>query len=102
MTDEIVTSGFTGARVATACAQGLPAYGLARIIDILDERNPTLVAELKLEVHNPANCALFQSDFTGNGSFIYDSHYCTVDDLKNAKMAACAYFQSGVRVIDIR
>jgi len=102
MTDEIGPGGFSGTRVTTACAQGLPAYGLARIIDILDETNPTLVAELKLEVHNPANCSQFQTDHSSQSAFIYDSHYCTVDDPKNAKMAACAWFQSGVRVIDIR
>jgi hypothetical protein len=102
MTDEIGPAGFTGlSRVTTACAQGLPPFGLGRIIDILDETNPVLVSELKLEVHDPANCALFQSD-SSTGGFIYDSHYCTVDDAKNAKMAACSYFQAGVRVFDIR
>jgi len=98
--DEIGASGFGGTRVATACANGFPPFGMARLIDILNETAPTLVAELKLEVHDTANCSQFLSDTTAQ--FIYDSHYCTVDDAKNAKMAACAWFQSGVRVIDIR
>jgi hypothetical protein len=100
ISDEIGPGGFTGTRVATACAQNIPSYGLARIIDILDETNPTLVSQLKLEVHDPANCALFMPDATAG--FIYDSHYCTTDDPKNAKMAACSWFQSGIRIIDIR
>src|SRR6185436_1360087 len=100
ITDEIGPGGFTGTRVSTACAQGIPPYGFARIIDVSDERNPALVSELKMEVHDPANCSQILAD--GTSGFIYDSHYCTVDDPKNAKMAACSWFQSGIRVIDIR
>ena len=54
-----------------------------------------------LEVHDPANCAAVLDDST-NPLFWYDSHYCTVDNPDDAKLAACAYFQAGVRVFDIR
>jgi hypothetical protein len=97
-TDEL---GSAGTNRAAACAQNLPPDGFARLIDISDETNPTEAAKLMLEVSDPANCAATLNDST-NPIFRYDSHYCTVDDPKNAKLAACAYFQAGVRVFDIR
>jgi hypothetical protein len=87
-----------------ACAAGMPPYGFARLIDISDEEHPFVTAKLMLEVHDPAHCAATLTD-TANPQvsiFRYDSHYCTVDDPNNAKLAACAYFQAGVRVFDIR
>ena len=101
-TDEFGSGGLLQPRAAAAaCAQGLPPVGFARLIDISDEKNPTLVSRLMLEVHDPANCAAVLDDST-NPLFWYDSHYCTVDNPHNAKLAACAYFQAGVRVFDIR
>jgi len=84
------------------CAQGLSPFGMARIIDILDEKNPKLVSKLMLEANAPSNCVAAFSDFISTGGFLYDAHYCTVDDPKNAKMAACSYMQAGVRIFDIR
>lgn len=84
-----------------ACAAGMPPYGFARLIDISDEKNPKVAAKLMLEVDDPATCTATLNDTT-NPTFRYDSHYCTVDDPRNAKLAACAYFQAGVRVFDIR
>jgi hypothetical protein len=54
-----------------------------------------------LEVHDPANCSTILSD-PQDPSFGYDSHYCTVDNPKNAKLLGCGYFRSGLRVFDIR
>jgi hypothetical protein len=106
-TDEMGSGGSNADRVALACAEGLPPFAFARLIDISDETNPQVISKLMLEVHDPANCALVINDnsmataVTGF-QFIYDSHYCTVDKPSNAKLAACSYFQSGVRVFDIR
>jgi len=86
---------------AAACAQGLSPFAFARIIDISDERNPKVISKLMLEVHDPANCSLVLDDQTV-ASFAYDSHYCTVDNPKNAKLVGCGYFASGLRVFDIR
>jgi hypothetical protein len=98
-TDELPTSGLGGAGAKASCAQGLPPFGFARLIDISDEKNPVLAAKLMLEVHDPKNCAAVLNDSTD--IFIYDSHYCTVDDPQNASLAFCAYFQSGIRIFDI-
>jgi hypothetical protein len=92
---------------AAGCAQGVSAFGMARIIDILDETNPKLVSKLMLDVHDPARCSQFfpaatSTDFISTGGFLYDAHYCTADDPKNAKMVACSYMQAGVRIFDVR
>lgn len=86
---------------ALACAQDLPPFGFARIYDISDEKNPTLVSKLMLETHDPANCSDVIGDNTEIG-FGYDSHYCSVDNEAEATILACGYFSSGLRVFDIR
>jgi hypothetical protein len=41
-------------------------------------------------------------DVKGLATFTYGSHYCSVDNRDNATALACGYFNSGVRVFDIR
>ncbi len=84
------------------CASGLSPFAFARIFDVSDEANPKLVSKLMLETHDPANCAIVMADYPGQVLFGYDSHYCGVDDPDNATALACGYFNSGVRVFDIR
>jgi hypothetical protein len=95
----------SAARVA-ACAQGLPPFGFARIIDISDERSPRIISKLMLEVHDPTNCPQFLNDFppeiADREPYGYSSHYCTVDRDKNPRMLACGYLGAGLRVFDIR
>ena len=85
-----------------ACAAGLPAWPFARIIDISDETKPKIVSRLMLEVNDPANCSKVLPDLVGLGSFTYGSHYCSVDNRHHATTLACGYFNSGIRVFDIR
>jgi hypothetical protein len=85
-----------------ACAQNLPPFGFARIIDIADEKHPRVVSKLMLEVHDPANCAAVQQDTGFSDIFGYSSHYCTADNSANAQYVACSYFEAGLRVFDIR
>jgi len=92
----------SAAQRQVACANGLPPYPMARIIDIGDETNPKIVSRLMLEVHDPANCAKVLPDLVGLSVFTYGSHYCSVDNKDHATTLACAYFNSGIRVFDIR
>lgn len=75
--------------------------GAARILDVSNPANPTVIAKLKLEIHMPENADIRAADTVGNGQFGYEGHYCAVDRLRNPRAVACGYFQSGVRVFDI-
>ena len=101
--DEAGSGGFaSAAQNAAACAAGMPPYPMARIIDIADEKNPKIVSRLMLETHDPANCPKVSPDVVGLTTFTYGSHYCSVDNRNNATTLACGYFNSGIRVFDIR
>ena len=101
--DEAGSGGFSSAaQRQAACAAGFPPYPMARIIDIKDETKPKIVSRLGLETHDPANCAKVLPDLVGLGIFTYGSHYCSVDNKHHATTLACGYFNSGIRVFDIR
>jgi len=85
-----------------ACSAGLPSWSMARIVDIANEAHPRVTAELKLEVNDPKNCNEVLPDLAGLSGFTYGSHYCSVDEPSNATTLACGYFESGIRVFDIR
>jgi hypothetical protein len=51
----------------------------------------------------PENDEQFMTDTATNGTvFRYEAHYCGVDRLQDPTALACGYFQSGIRVFDIR
>lgn len=80
---------------------GVPG-GAARIIDIGDPANPKIIASLRLEIQTDKYATLNQAEIAGNGIFGYEGHYCSVDRENDPTAAACGYFQSGIRVFDIR
>jgi hypothetical protein len=101
--DESGSGGLNGmAGWQEACSAGLTPFNMARIVDIRDEANPKVLSKLALEVHDPANCSKVLPDLVGLASFTYGSHYCSVDNRQNATTLACGYFNSGIRVFDIR
>jgi hypothetical protein len=103
MVDEGGSAGLSETvNVKLACEAKLPPYPMARIYDISDETKPVLVSKLMLETHDPANCDKLLPDIAGLSTFTYGSHYCSVDNRSNGTALACSYFNSGVRVFDIR
>jgi hypothetical protein len=101
--DEGGSGGTTSpAQLAAACAAGMPPFPMARIIDISDERNPKIVTRIMHEVHDPKNCPQVLPDLVGLSIFTYGTHYCSVDNRKNATTLVCGMFNSGLRVFDIR
>ncbi|MGH8778424.1 LVIVD repeat-containing protein [Paraburkholderia sp.] len=104
-TDEGGAGGIPDPATATekaACAANLAPFPMAHIFDISDSANPKQVSELRLETHVAANCDKVLPDVTGLSFFTYGSHYCSVDNRENATALACSYFNSGIRVFDIR
>ena len=100
--DEAGSGGNSAAGWAAACAIGLPAWQFARIIDVSDETKPFIASKLMLEAYDPKHCEKVIPDLAGLGSFTYGAHYCSVDNRLNATTLACGYFNSGIRVFDIR
>jgi hypothetical protein len=88
--------------IKVACQAGLAPFPMARIFDISDETRPKEVVKLALETHDCANQAQVEADVVGLSVFTYGSHYCSVDNRENATALACSYFNSGIRVFDIR
>jgi len=101
--DEAGSGGLSStAQAQGACAAGFTPFPLARIIDVSDEANPAIVSRLALEIHNPKSCSMVVPDLAGLSIFTYGSHYCSVDNKQNATTLVCGYFNSGIRVFDIR
>jgi hypothetical protein len=75
---------------------------MARLVDIADEKNPKLASRLALEIHDGEKCAGALPDVAGLSGFTYGSHYCSVDDKDETTTVACGYFESGIRVFDVR
>ncbi|MDI1257746.1 hypothetical protein [Aquabacterium sp.] len=76
--------------------------GGIRFIDISDERNPIIVSHIRLAIQLKENFETTKQDSAGNGIFKYDAHYCALDRQVEPTALACGYFQSGIRVFDIR
>lgn len=100
--DELGSDGVQSAasRIVTCGTDRLP-FGIPRLFDVSDETKPKLVSKLTLEINQPENCPTASADTAGLALFGYDSHYCQVDDPEDAKMLACGYFNSGLRLFDI-
>ena len=101
--DESGGNGGVGGAPA-ACARGASPHGYPNIIDITDETNPKIVAKLRLEVSDPANCAVMLNDppEVGGGIPAYNEERCVTDRPNNPTMLACAFQYAGLRVFDIR
>jgi hypothetical protein len=54
------------------------------------------------EIHLAKNCSQTLADLVGLTTFTYGTHYCSVDNRRNATTLACGQFNSGIRVYDIR
>jgi hypothetical protein len=77
--------------------------GAARIIDISDETAPSVVSNIRLEVHQPENRDGLAGDpgaTSPTGG--YAGHYCAVPRREEPGIVACSFLASGLRVFDIR
>jgi len=113
-TDEAGGAGGAGGWAA-ACARGASAFGYPQIIDVADITNPKIVAKLRLEVSDPANCAALRegtpSDVPGtapgtnlpaiSGTTNYSQETCVPDNPEDTKMLACSFQNAQLRVFDV-
>ena len=72
------------------------------IIDISNAAQPQILRQIQLQIQLLQNADTRAADTAGDGLFGYESHYCAVDRQINPTALACGYFQSGIRVFDIR
>lgn len=80
----------------------LDEVGAGRIIDIEDERNPRVVSNLRLEVHQPENFPTIAGDNSATNPVQgYAGHYCNVPTRVDPQIAACSMILSGLRIFDI-
>src|SRR5690349_8503484 len=112
--DEAGAAGGAGGWPA-ACARGAPAFGYPQIIDVADETNPKIIAKLRLEVSDPANCAALLAetppDVPGtapgtnlpaiSGTTNYSGESCVADNPDDTKMLACGFQNAQLRVFDV-
>ncbi len=77
--------------------------GAGRIIDISDETKPTIVSNLRLEVHEPEHFDEIAGDPNATSPIQgYAGHYCAVPQRVDPGIVACSMIQSGLRIFDIR
>src|SRR4051812_3942216 len=88
---------------ATASFDPNASVGAARIIDVADEKNPSVISNIRLEVHNPEGRRATAND-PGTSSTLqsYAGHYCNVPTRVDPAIAACSMILSGLRIFDIR
>ncbi|HKG63849.1 MAG TPA: hypothetical protein VKB28_07285 [Solirubrobacteraceae bacterium] len=94
---------FSSAEDDDSVAANGPKVGAARIIDIADERNPQVVSNIRLAVHQRENRAAIAND--PGAQFIvqgYAGHYCNVPRRNDPEILACSMIASGLRIFDIR
>lgn len=78
--------------------------GAARIIDVDDPRNPRVVSNIRLTVHQPDQRSGAQrldpgAAFPAQG---YAAHYCSLPRQTDPNLVGCSMILSGLRVFDIR
>jgi len=112
--DEAGAAGGAGGWPA-ACQRGAPAFGYPQIIDVADETNPKIIAKLRLQVSDPANCAALLAetppDAPGtapgtnlpaiSGTTNYSGESCVADNPDDTKMLACGFQNAQLRVFDV-
>jgi len=87
------------------CQKGKSSAGFPRLIDISDPAKPFTAAKIQLDIHDVANCTVAaNTPITSPGTsspFGFSCHYCNVDNVDDAKIAACSCFAAGLRFFDI-
>lgn len=76
--------------------------GAVRVLDVTTPARPRVVSHVRLEIHLPEHAQVRAEDVAGTGLFGYEAHYCALERSHAPELLACGFFNSGVRVFDIR
>jgi hypothetical protein len=91
-----------GRSYVVAAEEGFCPGGNARIVDVTDDAHPVAVSELTLGVNTLPGCLIAQADREGGRNLLlYMTHYISVDDPADAKLAFISWYSAGLRVFDI-
>jgi hypothetical protein len=77
-------------------------HGGVHFVDVADEAKPVVHPGIRLEIQQPEHADARNADDARNGAFHYQTHYCSVDRRTDPTALACGFFDSGIRVFDIR
>jgi len=82
------------------------SVGAGRILDVADERKPTIVSNIRLQIDNPEDHKQYGEDpgadgSTNGGAQGYAAHYCNLDSATDPTLVACSFIASGLRLFDI-
>jgi hypothetical protein len=87
---------------ATLGSGSVDDVGAARIIDIGDEQHPHVIANLRLQVNQPADHHAASGDPGAiSPTQGYAAHYCNIPTRVDPKIVACSFIVSGLRLFDI-
>lgn len=78
-----------------------PQYGYARILNISDEKKPTVLSKVLTEALDPSHCQE-SIGLQGAIGFGVGTHYCNVDRTEDPRILACGFWEAGLRLFDIR
>ncbi|HTL74921.1 MAG TPA: hypothetical protein VL654_01275 [Casimicrobiaceae bacterium] len=108
-------SGQGGWPVACTRQPAVGAFGYPQLIDVADETHPKIVAKIRMEVADPANCASLLAETppdvpgtapgtnlpASSGTTNYSIEACVADNPDDTKMLACGGQNAGLRVYDV-
>jgi len=108
-------SGQGGWPVACGRQPRVGAFGYPQLIDVADETHPKIVAKIRMEVADPANCASLLAETppdppgtapgtnlpASSGTTNYSVEACVADNPDDTKMLACGAQNAGLRVFDV-
>lgn len=76
--------------------------GAARLLDVADPSKPTVVSNLRLQVHQRDVQPELEDDTKPLLGGPYTGHYCSVPQQVEPGIVACSMNRSGLRVFDVR
>ena len=95
---------FANYSLSAGADQSSAPVGAARIIDVTNPAQPSIVSDMRLQVHQPGARKGAQQNDPGAAIPIqgYAGHYCSAPTRRNPEVIACSMILSGLRIFDIR